>query len=82
VKLALVGGKVITPEKTFLDCVVVIENGVITAIDDINKIALPDETEMIDVSGYTVKVGQDAIVTVLDSRQEIKLKIVNGKIVN
>ncbi len=56
-KLALIGGKIITPFRTVKNGTLVIEDGVISELGKISDVMIPDGCKLIDVSGRTVAPG-------------------------
>ncbi|MBA4310349.1 MAG: N-acetylglucosamine-6-phosphate deacetylase [Chlorobiaceae bacterium] len=55
--LALVGGKIITPFRIIKNGAIVIEDGLITEIGKTPDIEIPDQCEVIDISGRIVTPG-------------------------
>lgn len=56
-KFALIGGKIITPFRIVKNGTIVLEDGLITELGKASDIRIPDECEVIDVSGSIVTPG-------------------------
>ncbi len=56
-KLALIGGKIVTPFRIVNNGTIVLEDGVITELGKSADVRIPDECEVIDVSGSMVTPG-------------------------
>ena len=57
VTTALVNGRVITPLRVLNDGVVVVRDGIIADVGDVNQVRLPAHAEVIDVQGSYVGPG-------------------------
>lgn len=56
-KLALIGGEIITPFRSVKNGTIVMQDGQISDIGKASDVRIPDECEVIDVSGYVVTPG-------------------------
>ncbi|NUN08585.1 MAG: N-acetylglucosamine-6-phosphate deacetylase [Ignavibacteriaceae bacterium] len=56
-KLALIGGKIVTPFRVVKNGTIVIEDGMISELGKISDVSIPDGCRLIDVSGRTVSPG-------------------------
>lgn len=56
-RLALIGGRIITPFRIVDNGAIVIEDGLISELGKMNDVHIPDECELIDVSGYLITPG-------------------------